>query len=243
MSRALWRHDLTGLLARRLHLDVSQRFRRDLPAQMPHSKISVSSAFAHDIDEIDDLRWAMRTPAGRLLVLLLAVVIPAEVTAQTPTSSASSGAPRDRLAVGVALTPVPIGALEFYPTARLTVPLGSRIGLDVDVGRTFPATRAYYASQAFVGAGVRFMRSHRAAGGSSRYWSLGPACLLGKSLDGHGQVTDQHSVISAFKLGYGADQIFGNGIRAAAEIGVIGGGGRAPTGVYATLVVQWQPRR
>lgn len=220
---------------------VSDRARA---GEQPHSKISVSSSLAHDIDEIDGLRWAMRTPAGRLMWLLLAVaVIPADVTAQTPASSASSGAPRDRVAVGIALTAVPIGAHEFYPTARLTVPLGPRIGLDVDVGRTFPATGAYYSNQAFFGAGVRFVRSHRTAGGSSRYWSVGPVCLVGKSLDGHRQVTDPHSVISAFKLGYGADQTFRNGMRTAAEIGVIGGGGRSPTGMYAALVVQWQLRR
>jgi hypothetical protein len=185
----------------------------------------------------------MWTSAGRLTGFLLATaMISTDVSAQTPSSSDSTVAPRDGMAVGIALTPVPLGAHGFYPAVRLTVPLVPRIGLDMDVGRMLPAAGAHYSNQALYGIGVRFLAS-RTALGSSRYWSLGPVYFIGTSLDGHGRVTDRHSVISAFKLGYGADQIFRNDMRAATEIGVIGGDGRSPTGVYATLAVQWQRRR
>ncbi len=186
----------------------------------------------------------MWTSAERLVSLLLsAAVISTGVSAQTPSASALGGPPPDGLAVGIALTPVPIGAHEFYPAARLTVPLASRIGLDLDVGRTLPATGAHYSNRAFYGVGVRLLASRRTDLGSSRYWSAGPVYFVGRVLDGRGLVTDPHTVISAFKLGYGDDQIFRNGIRAATEIGVIGGDGRSPTGVYVTLAVQWQLRR
>ena len=123
---------------------------------------------------------SMWTSAERLVLLLLsAAVISTGVSAQTPSASALGGPPPDRMAVGIALTPVPIGAHEFYPAARLTVPLASRIGLDLDVGRMLPATGAHYSNQALYGVGVRLLASRRSPLGSSRYWSVGPVYSLG----------------------------------------------------------------
>ena len=71
---------------------------------------------------------------------------------------------------------------------------------------------------------------------------LGPAYVVGTSFDSDGHVIDRRQVVPAIKVGYGGDQIFRNGARVAAELGVIGGGSSAPTGVYATLAVEWSPR-
>jgi hypothetical protein len=183
----------------------------------------------------------MAIHARRLAWLfVLFAVLPSRVAAQPSTPS---GAPREGVAIGIALTPTWTGGVEFWPSVRLSVPLMARIGLDMDAGRPLSATNAYFSSEAIYAVGVRFLRSRRAAAGSSSYWSLGPAFITGESLDGEDHVTDPNRVVPAIKLGYGGDQIFRNGTRMAAEVGVIGGGGDSPTGIYGTLVVQWQPRR
>lgn len=78
---------------------------------------------------------------------------------------------------------------------------------------------------------------------ASRYaGSLALVFYLRSELDGEGQMTDSHAGIGTMKIGYGGDRIYANGMRAAGEIGIIGGGSSAPTGIYASLIVQWRPR-
>ena len=97
-------------------------------------------------------------------------------------------------------------------------------------------TRDGYALQ------IRFLRARRNAAGSTRSWIVGAGYIRGSELDGEGQMTDSHAGIGTMKIGYGGDRIYANGMRAAGEIGIIGGGSSAPTGVYASLIVQWRPR-
>jgi hypothetical protein len=107
----------------------------------------------------------------------------------------------------------------------------------------FPADNDYFFTRRFYALQVRFLRAPRDARGSSRFWSVGSALIVGSDLDGHGVVTDPDAHIGAIRVAYGRDRIYSNGMRAAGEIGVIGGGSSAPTGVFASVIVQWRPRR
>jgi len=182
---------------------------------------------------------------SRSLATLLAValLIPAGAEAQAPAAAPTRDPGRDSLAIGGSLTPAWAGGLGFWPTVRITAPVGARIGLDLDAGWMFPETNGYFTTRDFYAIQIRFLRAGRDAAGSTRYWIVGPAYIRGSELDGDGNVTDPHAGIGAIKIGYGGDRIYANGMRAAGEIGVIGGGSSSPTGIYASLIVQWRPRR
>ena len=149
---------------------------------------------------------------------------------------------RNGPAFGVSLTPAWAGGLGFWPTVRITAPVGARIAVDLDAGWMFPETNGYFTTRGFYAIQVRFLRAPRDAAGSARYWIVGPAYIRGSELDGDGHVTDPHAGIGAIKIGYGGDRVYANRMRTAAEIGVVGGGSSAPTGIYASLIVQWRPR-
>ena len=174
-------------------------------------------------------------------VLALGLLIPAGAAAQALAAEPDTTL-RDSFALGVSLSPALAGAVGFWPTVRVGVPLGTRIAVDLDAGPMFPADNGYFSTRRYYGLQVRLLRRPRDAGGSSRFWSVGPALIVGSDLDGHGLVTDPYARIGAMRVAYGGDRIYSNGTRAAGEIGVIGGGSSAPTGVFASLIMQWQPR-
>jgi hypothetical protein len=147
------------------------------------------------------------------------------------------------VALGVSLTPAFAGGFGFWPSARVSTPIGRRIALDLDAGRMYPAENGYFSTRAFYAVQFRFLRAPRDDGGSRRFWIVGPAYIRGSDLDGDGHVTDPHAGIGAIRIAYGGDRLYSNGMRTAAEIGVIGGGSSAPTGFYASVAVQWRPRR
>src|SRR5688572_28658060 len=160
--------------------------------------------------------------AMRLLYgLLAAVALPPCAAAQSH-SSPETVPPRDGIAVGVALSPAWIGAPELWPAVRVGLPLVARLAVDVEVGRTLPADNGNFSTDRLYGITFRFLTRRRAADGTSRYWMFGPAYVVGTSLDADGHVIDQRQVVPAIKLGHGGDQIFRNGARVAAELGVIG---------------------
>ena len=174
-------------------------------------------------------------------VLALGLLIPAGAAAQALAAEPDTTL-RDSFALGVSLSPALAGGVGFWPTVRVGAPLGTRIAVDLDAGRMFPADNGYFSTRRYYGLQVRLLRRPRDAGGSSRFWSVGPALIVGSDLDGHGLVTDPYARIGAIRVAYGGDRIYSNGTRAAGEIGVIGGGSSAPTGVFASLIMQWQPR-
>ena len=175
--------------------------------------------------------------------LALALLIPIGATAQTPASPLADEPARHSVALGVSLTPAFAGGLGFWPSARVSAPFGRRIAVDLDAGRMYPAENGYFSTSAFYAIQFRFLRAPRDTSGSTRFWIFGPVFINGSELDGDGNVTDPHAGIGAIRLAYGGDRLYANGVRTAAEIGVIGGGSSAPTGFYASVTVQWQPRR
>lgn len=171
-------------------------------------------------------------------VLLLPAGAQAQATAAPPTRDPG----RDSVAIGGSLTPALAGGLGFWPAVRISTPAGPRLALDLDAGWMFPETNGYFTTRDCYAAQVRFLRARRGATGSARAWIVGAGYIRGSELDGEGHVIDAHARIGTIKIGYGGDRIYANGMRAAGEIGVIGGGSSAPTGIYASLIVQWRPR-
>jgi hypothetical protein len=174
-------------------------------------------------------------------VLALGLLIPTGAAAQALDTEPDPPL-RDSLALGVSLCPALAGGVGFWPTFRVGAPLGTRIAVDLDAGRMFPADNGYFSTRRYYALQFRFLRRPRDAKGSSRFWLVGPALMIGSDLDGHGLVTDPYARIGAIRVAYGGDRIYSNGMRAAGEIGAIGGGSSAPTGVFASLIVQWRPR-
>jgi hypothetical protein len=175
------------------------------------------------------------------VVMLLSICSSTAVLAQP--SAAQETPPRGGLAIGASLAPALAGGFGFWPAARVSLPLAARVGLDLDAGGMFPRDNGYFSTQAFFSAQFRFLRRARDASGSSRFWIVGPVLITGADLDGDGNVVDSHAAIGAIRIAYGGDRIYANRIRAASEIGVIGGGSSAPTGIYASVTVQWQAHR
>ena len=181
--------------------------------------------------------------AARWFASIFVLLVASAPNAAAQPAPAAQPTVRDGVALGASLSAAVAGGLGFWPMARLSAPLGPRLSLDFDVGGMFPADNGYFSTRLVYGLQLRFLRKPRDAGGSSRFWIVGPALIAGSELDGEGNVTDPHARIGAVRLGYGGDRIYANGMRAGGEVGVIGGGSSAPTGVYASLVVQWRPRR
>jgi hypothetical protein len=159
-------------------------------------------------------------------------------------SATGAGAPPpDGVALGVSLSPALAGGFGFWPTVRISAPLVTRVDIDFDAGWMFPSDNPYFSTRGFYALQFRFLRRPRDVSGSSRFWTVGPALILGSELDGETHVTDPNARISAIRIAYGGDRLYSNGMRVAGEVGVIGGGSSAPTGVFASLVVQWRPWR
>jgi hypothetical protein len=182
------------------------------------------------------------TSRSLALFLAVALLMPAAAEAQAPTAVPTRDPGRDSLAIGGSFTPALAGGLGFWPAVRISAPAGPRVGIDLNAGWMFPETNGYFTTRDCYAVQVRFLRGRRDATGSTRAWIVGAGYIRGSELDGEGQVTDAQAGIGTIKIGYGGDRIYANGMRAAGEIGVIGGGSSAPTGIYASLIVQWRPR-
>ena len=176
------------------------------------------------------------------LAVALALVGASRAFAQT--AEAQNLPARDGLAVGASVGPALAGGAGFWPAVRVSTPLAARVGLDVDAGGMFPRDNGYFRSRWFYALQLRFLTRPRGAErSSSRFWVVGPVLITGASFDGEGHLTDGDARIGAIRIAYGGDRLYANGMRAGGEIGLIGGGSSAPTGIHAGLTIQWRPRR
>jgi hypothetical protein len=146
--------------------------------------------------------------------LALGLLIPANIAAQV-VAAEPDPTRRDSLALGVSLSPAWAGGLGFWPAVRIGAPIGPRIAIDLDAGRMLPAENGYFLTRRYYALQVRLLRRPRDARGSSRFWSVGPAMIVGSNLDGHGPVTDADARIGAIRIAYGGDRIYSNGMRTA----------------------------
>ncbi len=152
---------------------------------------------------------------------------------QAQESSPSSGV-RDRIAVGGLVTPALEGSGPwFMPGLRVSVPLGSRHGLDVDLGRVFGGTNKYGSIRRYHSAQVRFDRETTATSVVRSYWLAGIQHLPEREPDGRRK---HHA---AMTIGRGWRQWFSNGMRVTGEAAFSGGDGLM---VYVAIGVLWAPK-
>jgi len=148
----------------------------------------------------------------------------------------ASAPPREHLTIGGTIGPGLGNQLWLMSSIRVSAPLGSRIGLDLDAGRVFGSNENEAGSHteygALFGIQVRFLRGARKPSGSRQYWVLGPIFIRDISAPPDGP----RDHLKNFRLGYGWDDLSPNGGRIALEVGLAGGEGPVP---YAIVIVQW----
>lgn len=177
----------------------------------------------------------MRTVACFLLMLAGAGV----PQAQTP---------RDGVAIGGIVSPALDGFSDFWfmPAIRITVPVGARAAIDVDAGRIFSGTHEHSPSLAggiatiradhFYTGQLRVLTARRGSGGGSTYWMIGVHHVATRRFDRDGNLVSREPAGGGL-FGFGADQLFANGTRLAAEVGIAG-----PDGFRPFLSIAWQWR-
>ena len=168
--------------------------------------------------------------AAILSGLLLAVPARAQSTSSPPDTPAR----RDGLAVGGFLMPAINGAPWFSPGVRLSAPLGGRLRLDVDAAPVFGGTNSIVSIRSFVAGQLRTPLGTRDEAGNGGYWLIGLRYLPMEKLREDGSVRERKSA-TLLTGGRGWDQVFGNGLRAAVEVGLSAGDGIMP---FAHLTVQ-----
>ena len=170
-----------------------------------------------------------RLAAALVSVLVVAMLVsPAISDAQNLTPGPARAAPpREHFGVGVATTGV-VGALPWaIVSARISIPIGTRFGLDVALGQVVGTKRLNEGQVPTGGAGelhLRWLHKGRRPGGTSGYFFGGPRVVAAKNIDQQGHVTDRQP-IRLFDLGYGVDRLMKSGWRAGVELGAGGGGG------------------
>jgi hypothetical protein len=149
--------------------------------------------------------------------------------------------PREHVGVGVATTGV-VGALPWgIVSARISIPIGIRFGLDVDAGRVVGTKRLTEGQVPAGGAGgfhLRWLHKGRRPSGTSAYFFGGPRVVAAKNIDRQGHVMDRRA-IRVFDLGYGLDRLMKNGWRAGVEFGA--GGGEGPL-LFISAFAMWGPK-
>ena len=182
----------------------------------------------------------------RLPLLILLMLGFTRSAAAQPTADPAASTPKDSIAIGIQITPMLDGFVDPWLKAgvRFSVPLGARLGIDVEAGRILGGKtdlpdssdhavvqiRSFYSSQ------MRFVRGTRQADGSGRYFLAGLQLLTVEKFDHDGvRVVDELS--SALLLGFGVDQLFANRTRLVTELGISGGDAISP---YMTICVQWR---
>jgi hypothetical protein len=163
--------------------------------------------------------------------LAFLLLLPAVARAQGPSPS-----PHEHVGVGVVGTGV-LGA-DPWPvvSARVSVPLGARVGIDADLGRAFGGglSEGQVPTGAAALVHLRWLHSGRRPSGWSGYLLAGPRVLAAQNIDQAGRVTD-HRAITVVDVGYGFDRLMTGGWRSGAEVG--GGGGEGPLFFVSGFVV------
>lgn len=157
-----------------------------------------------------------------------------------PNELEATTVPPESFAAGVLATPaLEGGGLWFMPAVRFTAPLGSKHGLDLDVGRIFGGSTKYAEIEAFAAAQFRFVRTPNSASPTVRYWLAGLRYTDRKKPDAQGDFLRRKPDISLV-IGHGWKQALPNGLSVLTELGFAGGEGIM---VYLTIGLQVGPPR
>lgn len=145
---------------------------------------------------------------------------------------------RDGIAGGLLATPaLEGGGPWFMPAVRVSAPLGSTHGVDLELGRIFGGSGKYAEIKRFAGGQLRFAREPGSPGSSVRYWLAGLRYTDRKKRDAQGTFLRRDPDISVL-VGHGWKQRLRSGACVLSELGFAGGEGMM---VYATIGVQWGP--
>jgi len=168
----------------------------------------------------------------------------------TATSAFAQTTSHEAIAIGVVAAPAFDGFTDFWfmPAVRISVPFGSRVTIDLDAGRVLGGTREHPATSsgpastlrpgAFYTGQLRLLTAPRRADGDSTYWMIGLHHVTTRRLDRGGNLMSREPGGGGL-LGFGADQMFANGTRLAAEVGISGPDGFRP---FLAVAVQWAVR-
>jgi hypothetical protein len=171
------------------------------------------------------------------MVVLVLLAIPSAATAQ---ASADSQERADGIAIGVVLTPALEGSGPWLmPGVRVSIPLGSRTGLDVEGGRIFGGVNAYGAIRTFGAVQVRRQRGEPRAQAAERYWKFGLHYFPEDDFTPEGGPAGRVHHTAAL-LGLGWSHLVTSASRLDAEIGFSGGDGIM---CFATVALKWRVRR
>ena len=148
--------------------------------QTPDAVSSQTSPFPHDSARVHRYGSGMRV----LYLVVSVVAVASSASAQSPGQPSPTDPPvRDGIVIGVTVTPALDGFSDLWlmPAGRLSVPLGTRAGLDLEAGRIIGATLEYPASSElsktqvhhFYAAQLRWLTRPRASDGTTQYLDSG----------------------------------------------------------------------
>jgi hypothetical protein len=164
------------------------------------------------------------------------------------TGTVQAQTPGDGVAIGGILSPALDGFSDFWfmPGIRIAVPVGARVAIDFDAGRVLGGRREHSPSlpdgistvraDRFYTGQMRVLTARRRGDGGSTYWMIGIHHVGTRRFDRNGVLVSREPAGGGL-LGFGSDQLFANGTRLAAEVGIAG-----PDGFRPFLVIAWQWR-
>ena len=193
----------------------------------------LAHGYSSHAQRLRQMRRVAAVPVEIVIIVMVVLLVPGILHAQNTTSS-----PRERLGVGAVGSAV-LGAFPWsIVSGRISIPMGTRFGVDVDAGKalnTKRLSRGQVPTGGAVGLHLRWLHGRRRPSGWSGYFFGGPRVVAGENITQDGQVID-HDPIKVFDLGYGFDRLMQNGWRAGVELG--GGGGEGPL-LFVSGFVLW----
>jgi hypothetical protein len=175
-----------------------------------------------------------------MLLSTLAIVLSTLQVITTVAQSSNGTTNVERPSIGISgalvlLMPVAV------PSIRLSMPIGTRLGIDLDMGAS-----AFWGDRAVgqvprglaITGQVRWLRNGRKPDGGGRYWLLSLLRLRGNDFEPD-RLSSDRSAVENVQVGYGWDRVR-NRVRFGAELSV-GVAGRDGEGLARVFLV-WGPK-
>jgi hypothetical protein len=128
--------------------------------------------------------------------------------ASTASQGPSENAPRERVAIGVT-APIVLLMPATLPAVRVSIPLGTQFGLDIDLGASVfwgDSSIGQVPDGAVFSGQLRWMRKGRQPDGNGRYWLAGPLHARGRDIGPDGEIRKDRAIRNV-QIGYGWDRV------------------------------------